>query len=282
MSLVERRFGSVLALVPSDVEGVVFTTRVGGVSAAPFASLNLGYSTGDAPGAVAANRRTLSRALGIESCWAMTRQVHGGRVVEATTDDCRRPPTREADGIFTRDTSVPVVVLAADCVPIALVGPAASGVVHAGWRGLAAGAIASGVAAVQAAGSVLRCAPDAMRNVIPMPDGSDGSRGPDGAAVRAWIGPCIGPCHYEVGPEVAEQVARSAPQAPAFTTTIGGTTRFDLRAAARWLLEDAGATVAGADDPPCTWCDGRFFSHRRDRATTGRQAVVVWRDAPGG
>jgi YfiH family protein len=251
MSLIERRFGCVLVLVPPDVEGVVFTTRVGGVSAAPFASLNLGYSTGDAPDAVAANRRALSCALGIDTRWAMARQVHGGRVVEATCDDRRRPLPREADGLVTRDAHLPVVMLAADCVPVALVGPAASGVVHAGWRGLAAGAIASGVAAVRA----------------------------DGAAVRAWIGPCIGPCHYEVGPEVSEQVARAAPHAPAFTTTVGGTTRFDLRAAARWMLEDAGATVAEADDPPCTWCDDRFFSHRRDRGTTGRQAVVVWRDA---
>ena len=264
MSLVERRLGSgpsVLALVPSDVEGVVFTTRVGGVSAAPYASLNLGYSTGDARDAVAANRRTVSRALGIAVRWATTRQVHGSYVVEACGEDRQGSPTREADAIVTCDKGVPVVMLAADCVPIALVGPAASGVVHAGWRGLAAGAIASGVSAVRSAA------------------GSQLPGSPDGQDVRAWIGPCIGPCHYEVGPEVPELVARAAPHAPAFTRTTDGTTRFDLRAAARWLLEDAGATVADADDPPCTWCDERFFSHRRDGGTTGRQAVVVWRSA---
>jgi purine-nucleoside/S-methyl-5'-thioadenosine phosphorylase / adenosine deaminase len=256
MSLVERRFGCVLALVPSGVWGVVFTTRVGGVSAAPYASLNLGYSTGDAPDAVAANRRALSRALGIPPRWATARQVHGDRAVEACAQDRQGIPTRDADAIVTRDRRVPVVVLAADCVPIALVGTSASGVVHAGWRGLAEGAIASGVSAVRAAG------------VASGPSGLSGPSGPSGHEVRAWIGPCIGPCHYEVGPEVPEQVARSAPHAPAFTADIGGTTRFDLRAAARWLLEDAGATVA----------DERFFSHRRDGGTTGRQAVIVWRD----
>lgn len=260
MSLVECRLGGapgLLALVPSGVEGVVFTTRVGGVSAAPFASLNLGYSTGDARDAVAANRRMVSHALGIAVRWAVTRQVHGGHVVQASAEDRQGTPTRDADALVTGVPGVPVAMLAADCVPIALVGPAASGVVHAGWRGLAAGAIASGVAAVRSAGPV----------------------GTDGQAVRAWIGPCIGPCHYEVGPEVPEQIAHAAPHAPEFIQTVDGATHLDLRAAARWLLADAGATVADADDPPCTWCDERFFSHRRDGRTTGRQAVVVWRTA---
>ena len=258
VSLAERRFGRVLALVPPDAHGVVFTTRVGGGSRGPYASLNLGYSTGDAPAVVAANRRALSEALGIPSRWATARQVHGASVVVACSDEAHEGrPTREGDAIVTRDTGLPLAALAADCVPIALVGHAAAGVVHAGWRGLAAGAIASGVSAV---GSADR---------------------PRTRGVRAWIGPCIGPCHYEVGPEVAEQVARSAAGAPAFTTTIGGTTRFDLRAAARWLLEAAGATVADTEEPPCTWCDERFFSHRRDGGRTGRQAVIVWRGAQG-
>jgi YfiH family protein len=256
VSLAERRFGRVLALVPPDARGVVFTTRVGGASGPPYASLNLGYSTGDAPAVVAANRRALSEALGIPSRWVTARQVHGASVVVACSDDTHTGPvTRAGDAIVTRDTGLPVAALAADCVPIALVGPSAAGVVHAGWRGLAAGAIASGVSAVRSTGRARA------------------------GGVRAWIGPCIGPCHYEVGPEVAEQVARSASGAPAFTTTIAGTTRLDLRAAARWLLEAAGATVADADEPPCTWCDERFFSHRRDGGTTGRQAVVVWREA---
>jgi hypothetical protein len=254
VSLVARRFGGTLALVPEDARGVVFTTRVGGTSPPPFASLNLGYSTGDARDAVAANRRALSDALGLPRRWVTTRQVHGAGVVSACGDDAHDGlATREADVIVTQSAGVPVAALAADCVPIALVGRRASGVVHAGWRGLAAGAIASGVAAVVAPGGTP-------------------------ADVRAWIGPCIGPCHYEVGPEVAEAIARSAPRAPAFTTTGDGRTRFDLRAAARWLLGDAGATVVDHDDPPCTWCDDRFFSHRRDRGTTGRQAVLVWRE----
>jgi polyphenol oxidase len=258
VALVERRLGSapgVLALVPPGVDGVVFTTRVGGVSAAPYASLNLGYSTGDAREAVAVNRRMVAHALGIPVRWAMTRQVHGRSVVEASEEDRQGRPTRDADALVTCDPSVPIVMLAADCVPVALVGARASGVVHAGWRGLAAGAIASGV--------------EAVRSTAPAGDG----------AVRAWIGPCIGPCHYEVGPEVSDRVASAVPHAPAFTRTTDGRLRFDLRAAARWLLEDAGATVADAEDPPCTWCDERFFSHRRDGGATGRQAVVVWRAA---
>jgi polyphenol oxidase len=259
VSLVERRFGRIRALVPSDARGVVFTTRIGGTSEAPYASLNLGYSTGDAPDVVAANRRALSEALGIPGRWATARQVHGARVVFACSGDAHEGPgTRYGDAIVTSDTGVPVAALAADCVPIALVGESAAGVVHAGWRGLAAGAIASGVAAVGSA------------------------EGPGTRGVRAWMGPCIGPCHYEVGPEVVEHVARAARHAPAFTTTSAGTTRFDLRAAARWLLEDAGAIVADTDEPPCTWCDERFFSHRRDGGTTGRQAVIVWRQARDG
>jgi polyphenol oxidase len=253
VSLVERSFGDLVALVPRGVEGVVFTTRAGGASTGPFASLNLGYSTGDAPGAVVTNRRALSRALGIPSRWATVHQVHGADVVVAGRGDAGEGvPGCRADGIVTPEAGLPVVALAADCVPIALVGPSLSGVVHAGWRGLASGAVASGV---RAAG---------------------------GHGVHAWVGPCIGPCHYEVGPEVVEAVARCVRDARSFTTTAGGRARLDLRAAARRLLEEAGATVADADDPPCTWCDPRFFSHRRDAGVTGRQAVVVWRHPGGG
>src|SRR5438046_9120509 len=106
MSLIERRFGCVLVLVPPDVEGVVFTTRVGGVSAAPYASLNLGYSTGVARDAVAANRRMVSHALGIAVPWAVTRQVHGGRVVAACPEDPQGTPTRDADAIVTGDPGI--------------------------------------------------------------------------------------------------------------------------------------------------------------------------------
>ena len=251
VSLVERSFGHLVALVPPDAPGIVFTTRAGGVSTPPFASLNLGYSSGDTPEAVAANRRAISEALGLPHRWVTAHQVHGADVVNACIGDgFEGPAMRRADAIVTRDDRVPVAALAADCVPIALVGDAASGVVHAGWRGLAAGAIAAGMHALRAAGA---------------------------RDVRAWIGPCIGPCHYEVGPEVGEQVARAASHAPSFTRPVDGTTRFDLRAAARWLLDDAGAVVADRDDPPCTWCDPRFYSHRRDRGKTGRQAVIVWR-----
>jgi hypothetical protein len=130
------------------------------------------------------------------------------------------------------------MVLAADCLPVALLAPGAVAAVHAGWRGLAGGVLEQGVAAIQTL--------------------SDGP-------IVAVLGPCAGPCCYEVGAEVHEALA----------TGSEGKANVDLRLIARARLHATGvATVSSLGG--CTICDERFFSHRREGAAAGRQAAVAW------
>jgi polyphenol oxidase len=209
----------------------LFTTRRGGVSDGPFESLNLGLWTDDEPERVRENRARVERLTG--GRLAQARQVHGTRVVEASTDGVRA----EADGQVTAARGVAPMALVADCVPIALVAPEGVGMLHAGWRGLAGGIVGEGVAALRALGA---------------------------ERIAAAIGPGAGPCCYEVGDEVRAAFGCSG-------RTV------DLKAIARTRLEDAGVDVVH-DCGLCTMHDReRFFSHRRDRGVTGRQAGVVWR-----
>lgn len=260
---VSLRGGIPVLVAPAAGAGVVFTTRAGGSSPPPFDSLNLSASTGDRATNVGRNRESVSHALGIAPAWAMARQVHGSRVLVAaspTGDPASgRPvperPVPEADAIVTGQPGTPVAVLVADCVPIALVGAGVVAAVHAGWRGLTQGVIAAGADGARAAG------------------------GEGATALEGWIGPCIGPCCYEVGVEVPQAFAARYPEAPDCTVSVGTSLRFDLRAAAAAALESAGVRVAGSLDVPCTSCDPRFFSHRRDAArhgTTGRQGLIAW------
>jgi purine-nucleoside/S-methyl-5'-thioadenosine phosphorylase / adenosine deaminase len=223
---------------------VLFTTRRGGVSQGPFSSLNLGGRTGDDPADVAANVARLREFAGGAQL-ARCHQVHGGAVVREP-DPGTRP---EADGIATRRPGVAAVVLAADCLPVALHAPGAVAMVHAGWRGLAAGVLAEGVRALRELGA-------------------------DGP-VSAAIGPGAGACCYEAGEEVHAALEARADERD------GG--RLDLAAVARRRLRAAGvgdvhvtglctmcATVIGGDAP-------LFFSHRRDGGVTGRQAGIARR-----
>jgi YfiH family protein len=146
----------------------LFTTRRGGVSEGPFASLNLGLWTDDDPERVRANRARVERLGG--GRLAQAHQVHGTTVVEADPD-----VVPDADGHVTAQPGVAPVVLVADCVPVALVAPEAVGVLHAGWRGLAGGILGEGVDRLRALGA---------------------------STIAAAIGPGAGPCCYEVGPEV--------------------------------------------------------------------------------
>ncbi|HET6506314.1 MAG TPA: polyphenol oxidase family protein [Baekduia sp.] len=150
---------------------VRFTGRAGGVSAGPYASLNLGRWTDDDPAAVDENRRRAADRAPI----AFARQVHGTRVValDAAPSGSEIP---DADGVVTRAHGVAAMVLTADCVPVALASADAVAMVHAGWKGLSGGVLEAGVAALRAAGPV-----------------------------HAAIGPAAGACCYEVGPEVAER-----------------------------------------------------------------------------
>lgn len=226
-----------------------FTLRSGGASAGPFASFNLAQHVGDAPAAVAANRARLRDALSLarEPVWLS--QVHGTRVIDANAAE--GGSALEADGSYSEQAAVVCAVLTADCLPILLCDRAGTRVaaLHAGWRGLAAGVVAAGVAAM----------------------------GPRGAALLAWLGPAIGPQHFEVGPEVRQAfLARNPNAAAAFAPGRGDRWFADLYALARGELSACGVNqVFGGG--LCTVSDpARFFSYRRD-GQCGRMASLIWR-----
>jgi YfiH family protein len=241
-----RREGEHFAI---DLPGgrVLFTTRRGGVSSGPYASLNLGIRTGDEPTAVDANRERLAALVEIpRERFAQGRQVHEATVRRRSEppDPAERPPAA-ADGQATDAAGVAPVVLAADCVPVALVAPGAVAMLHCGWRGLAAGIVAEGVAALRELGA--------------------------GERIAAAIGPGAGRCCYEVGEEVHAAFADLGSE-------VREGRRLDLKLVARRRLEAAGVE-ATHDLDLCTMCSdpGVFFSHRRDGGVTGRQAGVAWR-----
>jgi YfiH family protein len=224
---------------------VLFTTRRGGASRGPYATLNLGLLTGDDPEAVHANRARLARLVGAPwKRFARGRQVHGTAVRRVLTPPAGGAP-EPADGQATALPGVPAIVLTADCLPVALVASGAVAMLHLGWRGLAGNLVLEGARAVRDLGGT----------------------GP----MRAAIGPGAGVCCYEVGEEVHAQFAGHGP-------AVRNGSRLDLKLIARRELEAAGAdTVLDVD--LCTMCApaSLFFSHRRDRGITGRQGGVVWR-----
>ena len=222
----------------------LFTTRIGGVSAGPFASLNLGRLTADDGANVDANRERVAQAAGHpRKRFLYGRQVHGSTVRRATEPPGPQRPHAEEDGQATALAGHPALVFVADCLPVLLAADGAVAAIHAGWRGTAAGILAEGVAAL----------------------GELGGEGP----VTALIGPGARGCCYEVGEEVHAAFAGYDARR--------GERNLDLAAVVRAQLAAAG--VAEVHDVGlCTMCwFGLFFSHRRDRGVTGRQAGVVWR-----
>ncbi len=207
-----------------------------------YSSLNLGRWTDDDPEAVERNRAALATALGVRFVYG--RQVHGVFVRRVSSAPEEPSTPEEADGQATASPGLAPTVLTADCLPIALSGEGAVAMLHAGWRGLAAGIVAEGVRAVRELGA----------------------RG----QLAAAIGPGAGPCCYEVGEEVQAQFAR-------FGAEVRHGRNLDLKAIARRELESAGADAVH-DAGLCTICSDRslFFSHRRDRGITGRQAGIAW------
>jgi YfiH family protein len=221
-----------------------FTTRLGGVSPAPYDSLNLGVLTDDEEANVIANRRRLASTLGVDpAVIPIGLQVHGAELAthEAPQDPspfavpgCTLP---EVDGHVVTEPGLVPLVFVADCLPIALVGPGGLALLHCGRRPMAAGIIAKGAATV--------------------------------GATEAAIGPGIGPCCYEVGPEVLGAFERLG-------EGVADGRMLDLAEVARRLLREAGvAKVESAG--LCTSCESElFFSHRRDGGVTGRQAGLAW------
>jgi YfiH family protein len=230
---------------PANVKSLM-TTRAGGVSGAPWESLNLGDHVGDDPAHVAANRERLRQRLPAEPGWL--KQVHGDRVVELGRD-----ASREADAAFTRESGRVCAVLTADCLPVLFCDRAGSVVAaaHAGWRGLAGGVLEATVAAMQA----------------------------DPGEILAWMGAAIGPVAFEVGDEVrAAFVATHAEAAAAFVPqATAGKWLADIYQLARIRLESAGVRAVYGGGR-CTFSEAdRFYSYRRD-GVTGRMAALVWLD----
>lgn len=236
----------------------LITTRGGGTSRGPYGvpphglgGMNIGLASGDDPACVEANRALLRAVLPSEPRWLI--QVHGAAAVDA--QQMPRDGNTVADASYTDESAVVCVVSIADCMPVLLADRRGGcvGVVHAGWRGLAAGVIQATV--------------QAMRQR----SGAD-------AELVAYLGPAIGPRHFEVGAEVLVAMQAQLPDAvQAFAPQGKGKYRANLFELGRQALRQVGVEqIAGGQD--CTFADpARFYSFRRDRMT-GRHAALIWRD----
>ena len=237
----------------------VCTTREGGVSEGPYASLNLGDHVGDAAAAVSANRRIFAAAL--QARPVFMRQVHGRQVAQlssVTIDGV------EADACVTTERGIACTIMVADCLPVlfATADGKAVAAAHAGWRGLA-GTAGEGV--LEAACRALWAA-----------------SGAGAADTLAWLGPCIGPQAFEVGPEVKAAFEATDPGSAALFTPHGsGKWLGNLPGLARRRLQALGLERIHGNDGSTAWCTvagpSRFFSHRRDRGVSGRFAAAIWR-----
>jgi polyphenol oxidase len=238
---------------PRAVRAAV-TLRSGGVSRPPFDSLNLGMNAGDQPTAVTENRRRVREALSLRSDPAWLAQEHGASVValDRVTAEVKPP---HADAAISRRPGEVCAIQVADCLPVFFADRegAAVGAAHAGWRGLAAGVLEASVAAFGEE-----------------PSGISADR------LIAWLGPAIGPEHFEVGEEVRAAFLGHDPAASgAFARNVRGRWQCDLYALARQRLAASGvrAVYGGSWS---TYGDGaRFFSYRRD-GRCGRMAALIW------
>lgn len=213
---------------------VAFTARLGGVSRAPYDTLNLAVRVGDERADVMENRRRAAGAAGFDSDrLALALQVHAADVLDVAPGETG--VLGEADGLFGAAPGPVLAILAADCAPVALWGSRGVAIVHAGWRGLVAGVVAKGVERV-------------------------------GEVHAAWVGPSIHACCYEVGPEVVD--AFEAAELP-----VHDDRHVDPGRAAGAALRDAGVAAVAVSDV-CTCCDRRFFSYRRDGVTGRHGAFV--------
>jgi len=229
---------------------VVTTTRQGGVSHGPWASMNPADHVGDDAAAVTANRARLSRQLALPAQPVWLHQVHGTGVADAVQAGVR--PT--ADAAWAAQPGVVCAVLTADCLPVVFADRAGRcvAVAHAGWRGLAAGVLEA----------VVRSLP------VPPPD------------LLAWLGPAIGPAAFEVGGEVRDAFTAVDPRA-ADAFAPGADTRWfaDLYRLARQRLAACRVSAVYGGEW-CTFRDAaRFYSYRRD-GITGRMATLAWLAGP--
>lgn len=239
------------------VDGLLhgFLGRRGGKSAGPFAGLNLSFRVGDDPQVVKDNICDVKRAVGVHDFRIVTmRQVHGDQILEVK--DKRLKEAGEADGMVTEEKGVFLGVLTADCVPILFTvsGKKLAAVVHAGWRGSLAGIAPKMVAYL---GKRYGAQPDSM---------------------EAALGPAVGGCCYEIGPDVSLPLTQKwGDPAERSLHTKGDKTFLDLRGFNSLLLAQAGVPPRNIFNVgPCTSCAaGDFFSYRRGRKETGRQLSFI-------
>jgi polyphenol oxidase len=288
MSNIARRTGSrVLWCAPwPDLPAGIgwgFTGRLGGHSEGPWGSLNVGDHVGDAPDCVAANREVL--AVDVGRPVQFMHQVHGWAVheVESIAPVC---PSPEGDAAITACDDMALAVMVADCLPILLADTAARtvGVAHAGWRGLLGhdrwGVIEAVVAAMRS--------PDLREKNLKKHPLALHNKADDAIKITAFLGPCIGPRHFEVGGEVRQAFVAAHPEtARCFRPVEEATTPerwwADLPALARHRLGVAGVQSVFGNDGSDAWCTvsqpEHYFSHRmgqRRNGSAGRQAACIW------
>jgi YfiH family protein len=244
--------------VPANVRSVC-TTRAGGASLAPYDALNLGDHVGDTSQAVATNRKIFREAM--QARPVFLQQVHGRGTVML---DAQTPDGTQADGCVTTVSRLACTMMVADCLPVlfATDDGRAVGAAHAGWRGLAG----------EGGQGILESAVEGLRR----------ASGANETQILAWLGPCIGPQAFEVGPEVRDAfVSFDAAAKDLFKPHGSGKWLADLQALARRRLQALGIARIYGNDGGQEWCTvanpSRFFSHRRDRVS-GRLAASVWRD----
>jgi len=248
---------------PAGVHAVC-TTRAGGVSSAPYDSLNLGDHVGDDPAHVAANRAIFAQAIGAQPVFL--NQVHGTRVLQL---DATTPHASAVDACVTQVPGIACTIMVADCLPVlftTLQGDCVAAA-HAGWRGLAG---QGGLGVLEQTFKHF-CA---LAHIQQAQEATD---------IIAWLGPCIGPDAFEVGDEVRAAFVVHMPQAATwFKPAPGGKWLADLAGLVRQRLAALGLRQIYGNDSSPAWCTvgnaSRFFSHRRDRVS-GRFAACIWRDA---
>ena len=231
---------------PDSIAAFV-TTRAGGVSQAAFDSLNLADHVGDAADAVASNRQRLRDTFPGIYGWQWLRQVHGARVVVLQGE----VSPVEADAVITREAGLALSILTADCLPLLLTAEDGSEIaaVHCGWRGLASGIVGNTIQAMQTPSEL----------------------------ILAWMGPAIGPCHFEVGRDVYDALSAILSEdvlASAFTPATGEKFMANLYEVATVLLRKQGVLrISGGG--LCTSCDQRRFFSYRVSPVCGRIATTI-------
>ena len=266
-----RASGAIPVLVPEwpAPAGVraLCTTRAGGVSLAPYDSLNLGDHVGDAEAAVRGNRDRLAAVLG-GARPVFLKQVHGSAAIDIGATVAGADTVAIADGCLTAQRRLACTVMVADCLPVLFCDAdgAVVAAAHAGWRGLAGegghGILESTLMPFWALAHIRR-AQIAIKTI-------------------AWLGPCIGPASFEVGPEVKAAFEAHDPRScDLFQPRASGKWLADLPGLARRRLNALGVTRIHGNDGSAAWCTvnnpSQFFSHRRDRVS-GRFAACVWLD----